>query len=858
MAANPIEGRARASTASQDDRAESTPDASAGQQSYSERVAAQLIEQLEQGTAPWQRPWAPGTLQRPYNPSTNAQYRGFNSIWLQAQNAEDPRWLTYKQAESIGANVRRGERGTVIRFTKLRGEESVLDEDGRQVLDADGKPKKHTVEYQRPRIMHAVVFNGSQIDGLPPLQPKLTMTEHERHEKAEAVLAAALASGITFTEQQNQTPHYNPSKDAVVMPSREQFVSADAYYATALHEVAHATGHSSRLARDLAHPFGSETYAREELRAEIASLMLGMELEVGHDPGQHAAYVSSWIAVLKDDPNELFRAAADAEKIKDYVVALEQQKVVQQDLVQPAAERLNMRDPEKSAMKQNRVNLVVPYRDKDQAKQAGARWDRAGGTWYAPAGVDLAPLTKWLPENQPKQDAPVKLDPVIEFADALKAQGFELERGQYVGSSRISEATPLMDGTRLRVSVAGDTGNERSGFYFAYANDGGHPAGFIQNFRTGYKSNWKSSQKAEHLTDADRGRLKAESDERQRERQVERQHGYETVSDRITADLASGRFSPADPNHPYLVAKGLAGDAGSLLQDDKGRLVVPARDEQGRIWTIQRIGPDGWKGFEDGGTYAGRYHLANDESANTTNPTLGPAAPIVITEGWATGETIRRATGATVVTAFTRGNLEAVANEIRRQHPERAILIAGDNDHKHERVTDPQTGQPKPNPGKVAAEKAAEAVNGYAAIPTFASSSQGSDWNDYRHENGEDALKEAMTEALLLAGRRQLADAHRTGHDAERVTETIRLQQGELDQAQQGDERTPTVTIDARSEFAALRNAVEREGDRQDKSDEIGNGQSNLGGDAEAGDSSEQDQTQKATRSRSGGRKRSR
>lgn len=115
--------------------------------------------------------------------------------------------------------------------------------------------------------------------------------------------------------------------DSITMPERGQFPSADNYYATALHELGHWTGHPSRLDRDLSNPFGSEGYAKEELRAEISSMILGNELGIGHDPGQHVAYVGSWIKVLQEDPLEIFRAAADAEKIQAFVLAFEQQQV---------------------------------------------------------------------------------------------------------------------------------------------------------------------------------------------------------------------------------------------------------------------------------------------------------------------------------------------------------------------------------------------------------------------------------------------------------------------------------------------------------------------------------------------------
>ena len=109
----------------------------------------------------------------------------------------------------------------------------------------------------------------------------------------------------------------------------------------------HSTGHEDRLNRDLSHPFGSEGYAKEELRAEIASMILGDELGIGHDSNQHAAYVGSWIKALKEDPLEIFRAAADAEKIQAYVLGLEQQHVQEQvqEKVQVQTQEHNTQQP---------------------------------------------------------------------------------------------------------------------------------------------------------------------------------------------------------------------------------------------------------------------------------------------------------------------------------------------------------------------------------------------------------------------------------------------------------------------------------------------------------------------------------
>lgn len=295
---------------------------------YHELVAEKLIEQLRAGTAPWQIPWAPGNpnMFLPMNPSTGKRYRGINAVYLTAQGRRDSRWLTYKQAAGLGAQVRKGERGTPIQYWKFVDEREKLDANGRPVLDADGKPLKETVALERPRVFTAVVFNAEQIDGMPPLERKeQTWAAVDR---AEHILAASQAD---ITHAPGNRAFYRPSSDSITLPERTQFPSAAAYYATAMHELGHWTGHPSRLDRDLVHPFGSAGYAREELRAEIASMIVGDELGIGHDPGQHAAYVAHWIQALQDDPLEIFRAAADAEKIQGYVLAFEQKQVQEQE-----------------------------------------------------------------------------------------------------------------------------------------------------------------------------------------------------------------------------------------------------------------------------------------------------------------------------------------------------------------------------------------------------------------------------------------------------------------------------------------------------------------------------------------------
>ena len=412
---------------------------------FHELVAEKLIDQLKQGTAPWQRPWEPGRPAAvfPMNPTTGQRYKGINAIFLMAQGHDDLRWMTYRQAEAVGAQVRKGERGTPIQYWKFEDEQPKRDVQGRPVHNAQGEPEMLRVKLERPRVFHATVFNAAQIDGLPPVQQSENSEPNwNAVERAETILAA---SGATIRHESGNRAFYRTTTDTIHLPQPGQFPSADNYYATALHELGHWTGHTSRLGRDLSHPFGSEAYAKEELRAEIASMILGDALGIGHDPGQHAAYVKSWIQVLENDPLEIVRAAADAEKIQRFVMSFEQ--VQQQGNAQqievgvPSAQspddiRVVMRSElfatdqdgfgqtlqtsaderrdalslankpvVRSAEDEKCIYLNVPYAEKNEAKALGAKWDRQAQAWFVPGGLEAAPFARWVS---------ISLEPVLQ------------------------------------------------------------------------------------------------------------------------------------------------------------------------------------------------------------------------------------------------------------------------------------------------------------------------------------------------------------------------------------------------------------------------------------------------------------
>lgn len=293
---------------------------------YAETVAESIIAALEQGTAPWQKPWEPGRpgAGLPHNPVSGTTYKGINLLSLIMTPFSDPRWMTYKQATDAGAQVRKGSKGTMIQYWSWEKMVNKTDADGKPVIDDKGKPVKQKVRLEKPTPFYATVFNAEQIDGLEPYkEPEALEESWQAIERVEKIVEN---SGADIRHQEQGRAYYASAADHILMPMRHQFPRADQYYATLLHELGHWTGHKSRLNRDMSGSFGSISYAKEELRAEIASMMLGMEMGIGHDPGQHVAYVESWIDVLKNDPLEIFRAASDAEKIREYMLGMELSK----------------------------------------------------------------------------------------------------------------------------------------------------------------------------------------------------------------------------------------------------------------------------------------------------------------------------------------------------------------------------------------------------------------------------------------------------------------------------------------------------------------------------------------------------
>ena len=271
-------------------------------------VTNRIVAALEQGTPPWVCPWRQGSA-LPNNLATGKAYRGINVLILaieaMSRNFTDNRWLTFRQANALGARVRQGEHGTAIVFYRMH-----------EISDAGEGFDIESAEVRRiPLLKTYVVFNADQLTGLPdrfvlpPLQPWQPL------EVAEQLIAQ---TGAVICHGGNQA-FYRPSNDLIQLPPIASFAQADDYYATALHELAHWTGHPQRLNRLPNLRPGIEAYAFEELVAEIGAAFLcahcGLEGVV-----EHASYIATWLEALRRDKRLIFVAAGAAQKAADFVM----------------------------------------------------------------------------------------------------------------------------------------------------------------------------------------------------------------------------------------------------------------------------------------------------------------------------------------------------------------------------------------------------------------------------------------------------------------------------------------------------------------------------------------------------------
>ncbi len=300
-----------------------------------QRLVDAIMANLEKNHSLWRQGWQASGA--PISAISGKRYNGVNRLFLSIATMErgysDNRWLTFNQMKDKGWEFKRDAEG--VSLGKNAGVSieyfSFYDKATKQKFDKhtlDGMTEDERNDYMDENVIalrkYYCVFNGDVIDGIPEREKRETDKGGE-NKRAEGILQFWSDNEAKIIYGGDEA-FYRPKSDEIHLPERNAFVDLPEFYSTALHEVGHSTGHETRLNRDLSGGFGSDKYAEEELRAEIASMFL--EQDLGIEAGEkhienNSAYIQAWHDKIKDDPNILFRAIADAEKITQFVMAKE-------------------------------------------------------------------------------------------------------------------------------------------------------------------------------------------------------------------------------------------------------------------------------------------------------------------------------------------------------------------------------------------------------------------------------------------------------------------------------------------------------------------------------------------------------
>jgi antirestriction protein ArdC len=275
-----------------------------------EQITAALIAAIEEGTGKFEMPWH--TMSSPVNAASQKLYRGINILMLWAaahkHNYSSNEWATYRQWNELDAQVRKGERSTIVVFWNFFDSET--DERQDETEDTATRPRCFARAYH--------VFNAVQVDGYQ-VKPEKRLPESERIAQAEAFFNAMPAT----IQYGGDRAYYSPRGDYIQMPPFAQFKSAEKYVSVLCHELSHWSGAKSRLNRDLSGRFGDASYAMEELVAQCSASFVCADLGIRSEPSaDDAAYLSSWLKVLRSDGRAIFTAASKAQEAANYLKQL--------------------------------------------------------------------------------------------------------------------------------------------------------------------------------------------------------------------------------------------------------------------------------------------------------------------------------------------------------------------------------------------------------------------------------------------------------------------------------------------------------------------------------------------------------
>ncbi|NDY73133.1 antirestriction protein [Desulfobacter hydrogenophilus] len=728
---------------------------------FSKRV----LEAIEKGDAPWQKPWEEGLLlELPKNLTTDQNYKGVNLINLAMSGYNDPRWMTFNQAKDMNCFVKKGQKASKGFFYSPARLEKELDDKGKPILDENGEEK--ITKVNKPIFKTFSVFNATQIEGVEPYRHPEPAWKPE--DKAEKLIASA---NVEITGSQLDKAFYNFLTHSIETPDKSQFDDKSKYYSTIFHELSHATAHKSMLDRGVDYA-DKDSRAKEELRAEISSWLVCSQIGIGYSAESkesNKAYVSSWLKAIKpeDRAKELGFAMKDAEKIVEYLMGpdLEKGKATQKEAERLQAKadkyRIDHKDlfsyTEKITVAMGNPDLfddLMPEHYKSDPLSAFNKElddsQREIVTYLKNIAPSLEKKSKSVPSPQVPSPAPKlsknsqieKRDPALsrmyinvpysekDEAKALGAKWDKQEKSWFV-ESEIDQAPfkkwlePAQDSldmnkvtaqfqdqaSRLGLKIDSPQADGKLHRVAVEGDKGGKKSGaytlYPDGRPAGFIQNHKTGEKANFKYEGELGKTVITSGNKQA-RAAERDQDHAAA-----AKKAFGIYINAEKttSHPYLTDKKINGDKGYRV-DKNNRLIVPAKNlKTNKIESLQFIGEDGQKQFLTGGKKSGNAYTIGE---------LDEQKPILLAEGFATGKTLNDVSHLPAVVCFDANNLENVAKQIRELMPSAELFICADNDHAK-----------KNNVGVKKAEKAAKAVGAKVIIPKFTDESKKLGYTDF-------------------------------------------------------------------------------------------------------------------------------
>lgn len=293
------------------------------------QLSDKLIAEIKAGNSLFQKPVKENGLPafvKPINPATGKGYSAMNALILGMQRHDDPRWMSAEAARFAGSWVKKDEKGTLIEFPKSSDIQAIRTAEGKPIKNEEGVTQTKTVNFEKPQQGKAFLFNAEQMKDILPLKEFLAGQNEGQMLSPNERVAKLIDDSKAVIIHGGQEAYYDKKRDAVFIPEPEQFENETKYLQAAIHQLAHWTGHESRQNRPMEGKFGSLDYAREEMRAAIAAILIGGELKIGHNFGQQAAYMNNFVKILKDEPFEITKASRDAQKIANLLLGVTQKR----------------------------------------------------------------------------------------------------------------------------------------------------------------------------------------------------------------------------------------------------------------------------------------------------------------------------------------------------------------------------------------------------------------------------------------------------------------------------------------------------------------------------------------------------